>query len=313
MNPLGIIAIAIAIVVSFFGLEGLGLVRSGIEPLATGPGGGAEVRNPVPVLSPQLVPAPTSVTGRAPAREPAAPTAPGVSALPRPAPGESPYRGKVVITAVVRGSDRTDREFVTIRYQSPVTLPNSNIPVALDVSGWRIGTERESELIPKALNIPELDVTERDIILPLGGDVVMVSGTPSYQKNFRENQCVGYFNQAHSFTPSLSNACVDDNPNRAVLLEMGLNGACIDAIHGISACRTPIGPFFVDAIKEACIEYMNQNLNYVGCVRNFRDTRLFFRDTWRVKLGRSRKLFDPLHDTVLLHDENGLIVDRFEY
>src|SRR3989344_1855620 len=166
---------------------------------------------------------------------------------------------------------------------------------------------------PRAFNIPEIDATDEDILLPPGGELVILIGTPSYQRNFRENACTGYFNQSYSFTPSLSNSCPDDNPDRAHLLALGFNGACIDAIRAVPACRTPQGPFQAGVIGRECIDYMNKNFSYVGCVENVRDEGGFLKNIWRVSLRRPTKLFDPRHDIVTLRDQQGLLVDEFEY
>ncbi|MEK7465136.1 MAG: hypothetical protein AAB591_01820, partial [Patescibacteria group bacterium] len=91
------------------------------------------------------------------------------------------------------------------------------------------------------------------------------------------------------------------------------NGACIDTIAAFPACRTPEGPFLAAVIGPRCLDYINENFNYAGCVKNFRDERDFLKSTWRVSLRESGKLFDPAHDLVTLRDRNGLLVDQFEY
>jgi len=98
-----------------------------------------------------------------------------------------------------------------------------------------------------------------------------------------------------------------------LLLARGFNGACIDTIEGVPACRTPQGPFLAGIIGQECLAYMNENLNYAGCVKNFRTDKDFLKDRWRVSLKRSTKIFDERHDKVTLRDQNGLLVDEFEY
>lgn len=313
MNPLAILTLVIAVVVGFFAISsgGPGLF-GGSGPIATGPGS-PEIRNPQPLARGSIFSIPRVAVQSPPAPSAGKPT-PSAPALP---PGVSPYRARVAIAGVQRFREEADQEYVTIRHQgsggffSRSGERKSQEPIV--VTGWRIESLRSSGVIPRAFNIPEIDAAEQDILLPPGGEVIIVSGTPSYQRNFRENACVGYLNQSHRFTPSLSGSCPDSRRDRSLLLARGFNGACIDAIQAVPACRTPQGPFTAALIKSECIDYLNQNFSYVGCAKNFRDEKDFLRNTWRVFLGRPTKLFDPRHDRVTLRDGQGLLVDEFEY
>lgn len=299
MNPLAIFGVIIGLIVAFYSLTAQenGIFKVGKGPIATGPRSG-EVRNPQPVQGGG------SYSGSGPAAN-------NGQRQPVLKPGESHYKGAVRIATVERFGDRPENEYLVLRYSGGSV--GSGRPRPIDVSGWGISTRRESEAIPRAFNIPEIDAVEQDVLLPPGGELVIITGQQSYTRNFRENQCVGYFNESHLFTPFLSGSCVDDVINRADLLARRFNGACIDAIEAIPSCRRPLGPFAPAVVGSACIEYMNENFSYFGCVKNFRDKKGFLKDTWRVSLRRSRKMFDPRHDRVVLRDQNGLLVDEYEY
>lgn len=304
MKPLGIFALVVGLVMGYYVFTSTDLPFGsfkgfGSGPLATGPGRGAEVENPQPVSRGFFG------FGTAPSAEPQA-------AAPRP--GESPYKGKVRIADVHRSGVNPKEEYVTVRYGGGFFgfgQPSREPPV--DVTGWRIASRRTIGTIPRAYHIPEIDAGEQDVILAPGGEVIVVIGTPDYQPNFRENSCVGYLNEFRSFTPSLSDSCADADPDRGQLLNRGFNGACIEAIEDVPACRMPKGPFQAGVIGRECIDYLNQNLNYSGCVKNFRDRGNFLGNTWRVSLKLPAKMFDPLHDRAVLRDANGLLVDEFEY
>lgn len=304
MNPSGAIILIVALLVAYFALSGSDFFMNGFGtgPIATGPGRGSEIQNPQPIS-----------TGNGSS---GASSASQDQKAAQPPPGISPYKDKVRIRSVDRSNLKPEQEYVVISYGGGFfgfSGGESRQSQPIDVTGWTIGNARATERIPQAFNIPEIDATERDIFLPAGGDLVIVTGTPPYQQNFRENACVGYFNQTHAFTPSLSNSCADSDASRSVLIGFGFNGACIDAIDSIPACRTPQGPFAIANIKSECVNYMNENFSYVGCVKNFRDSKDFLKNTWRVSLRRNEKLFDPRHDRVILRDRAGLLVDEFEY
>ena len=299
MNPLGIIAIVIAVIAGFYALSAFDIPIAPFSrgPLATGPGFGVEVANPEP----------TPGDGFFGDRE--------ASEAPKRKPGESPYKDKVHIASVTRSGEGVDEEYLVIRYGGGFAGfgSGSRTEKPVDVTYWRIASARSSAAIPRAYIIPEVDGAERNIILPPGGELIVLTGTPSYQRNFQENQCIGYLNEFHRFTPSLSNSCPDDNPNRSDLIRRGFNGACIDAIDNISVCRTPEGPFEAGIIRSECIDFMNKTFSYAGCVEGFRGKPGFLRDTWRVALRRNGKLYDPRHDRIELRDAQGLLVDEFEY
>lgn len=298
MNPVAIVAIVFALVVGYFGLSGnqLGIFREiGRGPLDTGPGRGAEIKNPQPASR-----LPSGVDGQNGER---------------PRPGDSSHRGKVKIISVDRSQALPEEEVITIRYGGGLFGfgGSSARDAPIDITGWRISSRRSSATLPRAYNIPEIDANEQDIVLPPGGEIIITTGAPSYPRSFRENQCIGYLSQSHQFKPGLSAACPDDNPEIDNLVSQGFNGDCIDAIRNVPACRTPQGPFEAAVIGSQCLEYMNKNLNYAGCVKNFRDRKDFLKSTWRVSLRQSSKLFDQRHDSIELRDRQGLLVDEFEY
>ena len=306
MNAIALIGIVIALVVGYFSITGEdGFFGGGGGPIATGPGT-SEIQNPQPVSR--------GGGGFFGGGAPPAPPPAGSAPAPALKPGESPYRNTVRISTVKRSGDRPEQEYVILRYGGGVFGFGGNAEAKpVDVTGWRIASLRSSEPIPRAFNIPEIDAADRGIVLPPAREVVIVVGTPSYQRNFRENQCVGYLNQSYSFTPSLSSSCPDSRQDRAELLRRGFNGACIDAIDAVPSCRTPRGPYQAALIGKECLDYLNEHFSYVGCVENFRDQKDFLKNSWRVSLRRTTKLFDSRHDIVTLRDAQGLLVDQSEY
>ena len=304
MNPIGIFAIILALTVGYYAFTGdfgtsLGNFGFGRGPIATGPGAGAEVENPEPVSRGFL--------------------GFGAESTPEPPPtprlGESPYKGKVSITNVHRSGESPDGEYVTIRYGGGFFGfgRDSGTELPIGVTGWSVSSRKLTETLPRAYNIPEIDASQQDIILSSGGEVIVLIGLQNYQKNFRENTCVGYLNEIYDFTPSLSNSCADSRPDRSQLLSRGFNGECINTIEAVPTCRAPQGQFDAGIIGPECADHLRQNFSYAGCVKNFRSQRNFLDNTWRVSLKRSTKMFDPLHDRVTLRDANGLLVDEFEY
>ncbi|MBI2637325.1 MAG: hypothetical protein HYW88_00355, partial [Candidatus Sungbacteria bacterium] len=229
-------------------------------------------------------------------------------------PGGSPYEDIVAISSVQRSSDNTNEEYVSIRNGGWFSSSNYSVSLA----GWTIENVRhERRLIGQAYDIPYIDANTRDIILPPGGDVYIVTGRGDVGFSFRENGCVGYFNQFARFTPGLQNSCIDRQSYETVrthFLDAGLPGSCIDYVTSLPSCTIPQFNFEnAGKVGQNCIDYITKNISYNGCVKNYREDKNFSKNTWRVYLGLSNKLFDKSHDRVILRDANGLIVDQFEY
>ena len=302
MNPIAVIGFIVAVVVGYFAFRG-GDRGGGGGPIATGPGTG-EIQNPQPVAKSR---------GRAPPAR-TTPGAPSPAGTPLAPPGQSPYADYISIASLQRSSATPDKEYIVLQYGGSF-FGSGGQKQPIDVTGWTISTVETGQVatIPRAFNIPEIDATEQDVFLPPGGKLIVVSGTPGYQRNFRENACVGYFNQSFSFTPSLSNSCFDPNPGKSALISLGLSGVCIDFIDSIPGCRTPTIGFQQSGIGQECVDYIREHFSYVGCVKDFRSDPKFLKNTWRVFLGLPRKFYDPRHGRVSVRDRDGLLVDEFEY
>ena len=307
MNPLAILALVLALLVGFYifsGAHSSFLNGNTTGPIATGSGAGSEIQNPQPVRSGGgffgnfFSPSSNS---------------PPPSSAPTLAPGESPYKGKVYISYIQRSGNSPNQEYISIRSSYAYTSTGSQAYAPIDITGWTVASLRSSAHIPLAFNVAEIDAAEQDIFLSSGGELIALTGTPDYTSNFRENVCTGYLNQAHVFTPALSYSCADANPDRTKLLNMGFNGACINTIASVPPCTIPQGTFQAGIIGVECVNYMVEHLSYAGCVDNFRDTKNFLKNEWRISFKLPRKLYDPTHDRIALRDQNGLLVDQFEY
>jgi hypothetical protein len=227
----------------------------------------------------------------------------------QPKPGYSRYERTVIISRVQRSADPA-KEYAVIRNGSFFNRAEA----AVSLNGWTLESRKSGKIIiPSAEEIPLIDADTRSIVLPSGGEVIIVSGQTTFGRSFRENVCTGYFSQSHTFTPSIA-SCNAIPFNAQELLDSGYNSACVDYVRSIPRCRIPTIPYEKSGrIGNACIEYITGAYSYSGCVARFRDNTTFFKKTWRAFLNQPTRIFDALHDRVILRDNEGLIVDEFEY
>lgn len=221
------------------------------------------------------------------------------TALPIP-PGASPYRGKIEMTTV-RGREITaDKEQVTLRNKSTVDTIN--------VTGFRIETSRGGSVdIPKAFELPGFAATAMDPIRLRPGDQVIITfGKQERQTNFRENLCTGYFDQTSKFSPSLAHRCPRLDPKEFPQL----SDRCIRQLESASSCRIPKLELFTDS---ACADFSQAHFNYAGCVTDYREKADFYGTRWLVWLQRDGDFFRNVIERVTLKDQEGKVVDEFEY
>lgn len=311
-----VFVIGLIAVVAIFAFSGSSPFSSS-GPIATGPGSSSEIRNPQPVQSGRSFLGLGNVFTK-PLSLPPTPKIIAPSSFQPKAvkPGYSSYEGAIKISHVDRSSDTPKKEYVALRNGGYFGFGST--PTAVNITGWTIeNSKKDKYAIPKAFNIPYIDADAADILLPSGGEIYAVTGSSDLGMNPRENGCIGYLNQYYQLTPSLYGSCMDHQSSsqiRSRFLDLGLSGECIDFVNSLPSCRIPTFTFENSGkIGNNCIEYISQNISYNGCVKNYRNDKNFFRNTWHVFLNRSQKLFDPRHDRVILRDADGLIVDQFEY
>jgi hypothetical protein len=112
---------------------------------------------------------------------------------------------------------------------------------------------------------------------------------------------------ANHFTPSLPLSC----PYVVQSDISSFTGECPQYIDSLTSCAVPnMNNFSIPQNDYACRTYL-ENLNYGGCFKKHVNDSDFLSNEWRVWTGSN--IIDPLHDTVLLLDRNGLLVDLRTY
>ena len=227
----------------------------------------------------------------------------------------SPYYGKVNMSRITGLKDSNpDREYLSLS-----TKLSTNETVK--ITGWYLKSETTGyyAVIGKAALLPfPFTRTESDVILGQGDRVHIIKGFSPIGISFRTNKCTGYFEENRTFTPSLSLKCPlakDENlPTFSSVYDR--NDECVRIIGRISRCTTKDSEFMrdlPDTVSSSCKTYINTQVNYNACVaKHFSDTD-FPGNEYRLYLNKFGPLWRTTHDTINLHDENGLIVDTISY
>lgn len=211
--------------------------------------------------------------------------------------GESIYKDKISIGSVYFSG--TSQISLKSSYFSKETI---------NITGWRIKSVKKGEtIIGKALNLPQFDSAVSDILLAGDDSVDIIIGSSPLGNNFRVNNCFGWLSTVYSIGYSL-----DYCPGKFKVEELtDLDSSCSELILRTSACRAP-SEDTLNNQSGKCRDWALKNMNYNFCVSNHKNDGNFYKG-WKVYTGNNNRIFDSLHDKIELRDQNGLLVDIYEY
>ncbi|KND50121.1 MAG: hypothetical protein AB203_04000 [Parcubacteria bacterium C7867-008] len=234
----------------------------------------------------------------------------------------SPYKGMVTISWGSNvGATDPDDEYITIK-------AGYNAEPNINISGWQlvaVSNDRTAtipfgqELLSKTSN------ATAPIILHPNDSAIIVTGESPVGVSFRENQCVGYYTQNKSFSPSLSQSCPDpqDDFEQFYSGNEYKDGGCEEFISNVDRCSVPNEGG--KRLSSSCYRFIDTYLNYQGCLNTHRGDQRFWGNSWRIYLGRgsltknhdeSRKygeLWKSSKEAIKLLDQNGKTVDLYQY
>jgi hypothetical protein len=178
---------------------------------------------------------------------------------------------------------------------------------SIDVTGWEIKSNRGGEYIPTAINLydPSGLTAPGDIRMQSNQTLNIYSDTAPF--NLRLNKCIGYMQNSNPFNPPLPTDC----PYVSQSDISTFTGVCQQYVYSLGSCQLPdMNNISIPETDYACRTYL-ENLNYGGCFAKHVNDSDFLSNEWRVWMGSN--VIDPVHDTVLLLDRNGLLVDLRTY
>ena len=179
----------------------------------------------------------------------------------------------------------------------------------VNLTGLRIKTNSETFLIPRAAKVYKTTGAPlTNVTLANGQSAYIIGSTSPLGANFLGNKCQGYLSNQYTFKPQLVGRC---SAPPKIEIET-FTGACqeyILSLHGTCKTGDPNNSR-IPASDSACRAYVS-GLNYDGCVTRRQGDSDFSNNSWNVFVGRS--FVDPLHDLVLLLDEQGKLVDYYRY
>lgn len=182
----------------------------------------------------------------------------------------------------------------------------------IDITGWKIKSNKKEITIPQAVNLYDLSgfSADADIVLNPNSYVDIYSNTSAVNRNLRLNKCSGYLENDFSFLPALPKNC----PLISRSAISSLSGQCQSYIMSLNSCQIPsisvYNSFPGGDDGNKCRAFLG-NLNYNSCVKEHRNDADFYLNDWKVWANQS--ILDAQHDTIKLFDSAGLLVDQYIY
>lgn len=223
----------------------------------------------------------------------------------------SPYRNSISLSHHVSGagSAKPENEYIQI------SVRQNGVPINL--TGWTLVSETTgtASVIPSGSPLPSSGIINSvaPIVLLPGERAIISSGRSPIGASFKENKCIGYYDQFQNFSPSLPMNC--PTPSSELATKYGpdyyRDAACVDYVSHISRCEAELSPPVT--LSGACQTFLLTYLNYNGCVNAHSSDKDFIGTTWRVYLGRTNSMWRKNHEIVKLLDAQGKTVDAFSY
>lgn len=154
---------------------------------------------------------------------------------------------------------------------------------------------------------------EQNINVGPGEAVIITTGRSPIGVSFKLNKCTGYFEQFQDFSPSLPKGCpyADDEYDSFAVIQAN-DFTCEDVVDNARRCEMRLDALPLGTTNE-CSDFIAQNINYTGCVKNHRNDLDFIDGEWRIFLGRDEEMWRKKREIIRLLDNKGKIVDTYTY
>lgn len=225
-------------------------------------------------------------------------------------PGTSSFTGTVSIIRDTSGASRRDEdEEYLVLSVSP--LAQSSVSAA----GWKLVSQKTGRgaSFPQGTEDPRSGRVNilAPITLKPGDFATVSSGRSPVGVSFRENKCTGYFEGRQNFHPSLTQSCPTPYQEYSRFYNGGVDSNCADYVRTIAYCSTETNA--PSNVSDSCEAFVEDYLNYNGCVGAHENESGFYGASWRIFLGSGNELWRSERETILLLDAQGKTIDSLSY
>lgn len=223
----------------------------------------------------------------------------------------SPLAGTVEINRH-REVDQTDPEDEYLELRLSSRADNG-----VSITGWSLVSPVSGKraVIPQGVRLPFSGTSQqtRPIVLEPGDEAYIITGRSPLGISFQENICTGYFEQFQDFTPSLPLRCPLPEDELATIrtINSAPERECRRFARSMDRCTIETD---IDIpLQDWCDDFIEEELNYNGCVQRNQADEDFFSGNWHVYLSQDRELWKSERELIRLLDAQGRVVDQVSY
>jgi len=219
---------------------------------------------------------------------------------------ESQYKGRITLSAARAREKEAKKEYLIIAIKAGL----DSVPI----TDWKLKNSKGEEFkIGKGARLVFSSQVnpQEDIVLGKRERAVVITGKSPVGTSFKTNMCTGYFQQFQEFVPSLRESCPFPG-NEENIKSAGLNDVCLNYIDRLPSCRIPLGQKPLNLNNE-CLNFIEENVNYNGCVKEHKLDADFYGNTWMIYLSRDNEIWKQQREIITLYDQNGKLVDSVSY
>ena len=146
------------------------------------------------------------------------------------------------------------------------------------------------------------------IFLNPNEQAVISSGKSPLSRNFKINDCSGYFSQFNKFIPPIPQKC----PAIKNLSEAKkLDDVCTAYLSKIKTCAMPTS--LPTNLVSSCQQLIQTHANYLGCVADYKNEKDFEKKEWRVFFNRTSEFWASKNETIKIVDSADKIIAEKSY
>ncbi len=193
---------------------------------------------------------------------------------------------------------------------NPQKLVLYNSDGNINISNWTIESSFKKITFSEGVRLfrPDSRTIYENINLNSGDYLYLIGQSSPLNFNFYLNRCFGYLTYSYNFNSIFSKDC--PRPTSAEISYF--SSECQQFINNLNVCQIPsvndINKFNNDP---ACQQFLNDYYNYSSCVNHYQSSPDFYKKEWYVFT--NDQFTNPDHDKIILKDEDGNVVDVYEY
>src|SRR3989344_2193224 len=258
--------------------------------------------------------------------------------------GESLWKGKITISKGTASSEfQPFKEYIALQTKGLKSDETVNI------TGWSLSNNKGaryyqvgSEIVRSFSDRVYISAAVKlfltsgtnyqgPVILGRNSRAVIVTGnvtntSPIRITSFQVNKCSGYIEKRddYRFFPSVGSSC--PMPSKEVGVE-NLDDTCYKFVNSLSRCHTPEFPEWtrvkgelefgyvdgVGGLSNQCKTFLKSHYSYEACIALHLSDSDFYKEEWRIFLGRPWELWAKSREVITLYDSQGLVVDSLSY